>query len=95
LILLPVAIASPQETKDGLVVEGDQKKVEEFKYPETEEEADEIIKQFEAASSRADDLVSGSIAHHALSDSTELNAETWLGTEEEERNWYGCFQLCA
>ena len=76
-------------TKDGLIEEGDNKKVEEFKYPETEEEADEIIRQFEAASTRSDDLVSGSVAHHAMMDTTDLMAEKWLGTEEEERNWYG------
>ena len=76
-------------TKDGLIEEGDNKKVEEFKYPETEEEADEIIRQFEAASTRSDDLVSGSVAHHAMLDTTDLMAEKWLGTEEEERNWYG------
>lgn len=76
-------------TKDGLIEEGDNKKVEEFKYPETEEEAKGIIKQFEAASTRSDDLVSGSVAHHALMDTTDLMTEKWLGTEEEERNWYG------
>jgi phospholipase D1/2 len=88
-----VAIATPVPTKDGLIEEGDNKKVEEFKYPETEEEADEIIRRFEAASTRADDLVSGSVAHHALMDTTDLSAEKWLGTEEEERNWYGLLSL--
>ena len=89
MTLLPVAIATPVPTKDGLIEEGDNKKVEEFKYPETEEEADEIIRKFEAASTRSDDLVSGSVAHHAMLDTTDLFAEKWLGTEEEERNWYG------
>jgi hypothetical protein len=85
-------MASTIPTKDGLIEEGDNKTVEEFKYPETEEEADQIIKQFEAASTRSDDLVSGSVAQHALLDSTGLVAEKWLGTEEEERDWYGFFQ---
>ena len=88
---LPVAIITPEPTKDGLIEEGDQK-VEEIKIPETEEEADQIIKRFEAGSIRSDDLVSGSIAHHALLDSTGLDTERWLGTEEEERNWYDLFQ---
>jgi phospholipase D1/2 len=87
LTLPPVAIATPVPTKDGLIEEGDNKKVEQFKYPETEEEADEIIKKFEAASTRSDNLVSGSVAHHALSYTRDLFAEKWLGTEEEERNW--------
>ena len=91
LKLLPVSIATPLPSKDGMIEEGDNKKVEEFKYPETEEEADEIIKRFEAASTRSDDLVSGSVAHHALADTTDLFTERWLGTEEEERNWYGLF----
>jgi len=89
LTLLSVAIATPVATQDGLIEEGDNKTVEEFKYPETEEEADEIIRQFEAASTRSDDLVSGSVGHHAMLDTTDLMAERWLGTEEEERNWYG------
>lgn len=89
MILLSVAIATPLPTTDGLIEEGDNKKVEEFKYPETEEEADAIIKQFEAASTRSDDLVSGTVAHHALMDTTDLMSERWLGTEEEERKWYG------
>ena len=88
MILLSVAIATPVPTTDGLIEEGDNKKVEEFKYPETEEEADQIIKQFEAASTRSDDLVSGTVAHHALLDTTDLMSERWLGTEEEERKWY-------
>jgi len=91
----PVAIATPIATKDGLVEEGNSKTVQEFKYPETEEEADEIIRKFEAASTRSDDLVSGSIAHHAMKDSTDLFSEKWLGTEEEERNWYDAFSSAA
>ena len=72
-----------------MIEEGESNKVEKFRYPETEEEADDIIRRFEAASTRSDDLVSGSVAHHALLNTTGLMSEEWLGTEEEERNWYG------
>ncbi|KAG8871679.1 hypothetical protein FRC20_010301 [Serendipita sp. 405] len=83
-----VAIKAPLPTKDGLVEEGNASKIEPVKYPETEEEADQILAKFEAAASRKDDDVSDSVGHHAMQDTTALHDERWLGDEAEERECY-------
>jgi phospholipase D1/2 len=83
-----VAINAPKPTKDGIVEEGEASNVVEVKVPETEEEADEILRKFEAAASRNDDEVSDSVGHHALKDTTTLHDERWLGDEEEEKDCY-------
>ncbi|CAG7850914.1 Phospholipase D1 Short=PLD 1; AltName: Full=Choline phosphatase 1; AltName: Full=Meiosis-specific sporulation-specific protein 14; AltName: Full=Phosphatidylcholine-hydrolyzing phospholipase D1 [Serendipita indica DSM 11827] len=83
-----VAIKAPVPTKDGIVEEGDASKTEDIKYPETEEEADRILKTFEAGAGRKDDEVSDSVGHHAMQDITTLHDERWLGDEAEERDCY-------
>lgn len=83
-----VAINAPKATKDGIVEEGNASNVEAVKVPATEEEADEILRKFEAAANRKDDEVSDSVGHHALKDSTTLHEERWLGDEDEEKDCY-------
>lgn len=62
--------------------------VEEVPVPQSEEESERIIQQFERGSQglRDDDPVSDSIAQHVLGDSTGLHQEQWLGNEEEEKS---------
>ncbi|PVG01208.1 phospholipase D/nuclease [Serendipita vermifera] len=83
-----VAIKAPTETKAGIVEEGDASKTEAVKYPETEEEAEKILKAFERGAGRADDEVSDTVAQHAMKDFTSLHDERWLGSEEEEKDCY-------
>ena len=87
LIDLIVTINEPTATKDG-IVEETPGKVTAVKVPDTEEEADEILRKFEAAASRTDDEVNDAVGHHALKDTTTLHDERWLGDEEEEKDCY-------
>jgi phospholipase D1/2 len=87
-IALVVAIKAPIPTKDGIVEEGDASKTQEEKYPETEEDAEKILRRFESGATRADDEVSDSVGHHVMKDTTSLHDEKWLGDEEEERDCY-------
>ena len=88
-----VSIKTPDPTTEGIVVEKTTTKVEEMQYPKTEEEARQIIEKFEAGAigERLDDPVSDSVAHHALTDRTGLQQEKWLGSEQEELNWWVTF----
>ncbi|PVG02411.1 phospholipase D/nuclease [Serendipita vermifera] len=85
-----VSIKQPDPTKEGLIIEDTKTKVEALDFPETVEEAVQIIEKFEAGAIgvRDDDPVSDSIAHHALMDDTNLLQEKWLGTDEEEYDSY-------
>lgn len=85
-----VSIKTPGPTTEGIVIEKTKTKIEEMEYPKTEEEARQIIEKFEAGAigERLDDLVSDSVAHHALMDKTGLQQEKWLGSEQEELNWW-------
>jgi len=90
-----VAIKMPDPTTEGIVIEKTKTKVEEMEYPKTEEDARQIIEKFEAGAigERSDDSVSDSVAHHALMDKTGLQQEKWLGSEQEELNWWVKFKL--
>jgi phospholipase D1/2 len=85
-----VSIKMPDPTTEGIVIEKTKTKIEEMEYPKTEEEARQIIEKFEAGAigERLDDPVSDSVAHHALMDKTGLQQEKWLGSEQEELNWW-------
>lgn len=85
-----VSIKMPEPTTEGIVIEKTKTKIEEMVYPMTEEEARQIIEKFEAGAigERPDDPVSDSVAHHALMDTTDLQQEKWLGSEQEELNWW-------
>jgi phospholipase D1/2 len=62
-------------------------KVTEYVLPDSEEEAKAKIAQFESGAPRSDQEVSDTIGQHVQFDRTALNAEKWLGTEQEERDW--------
>ena len=85
-----VSIKMPEPTTEAIVIEKSKVKTEEMEYPKTEEEARKIIEKFEAGAigERRDDPVSDSVAHHALMDTTGLKQEKWLGSEQEELNWW-------
>jgi len=85
-----VAIKMPDPTTEGIVIEKTKAKIEEMEYPKTEEEARQVIEKFQAGAigERSDDPVSDSVAHHALMDTTGLQQEKWLGSEQEELNWW-------
>ena len=84
-----VSIKMPDPTTEGIVIEKTKTKIDEMEYPKTEEEARQIVEKFEAGAigERLDDPVSDSVAHHALTDTTGLQQEQWLGSEQEELNW--------
>jgi phospholipase D1/2 len=65
----------------------DDTKVVDFALPKSEEEARQTIAQFESGAPRSDKDVSDSIGQHAQSDTTTLESEKWLGSEQEELDW--------
>jgi phospholipase D1/2 len=84
-----IAVVQPERAPDGAVGEGGVK-TENVRIPATAEEARSIIARFEAGADgvRGDEAVADNVAQHMLGDSTGLQAEGWLGTEEEERDAY-------
>lgn len=88
-----IAVNAPKPTKDGIVEEGKASNIDPVKVPETEQEADDILRKFEAAATRRDDEVSDSVGHHAMKDTTRLQDERWLGNEQEEKDCY-ITELC-
>ncbi|KAK7030848.1 hypothetical protein VNI00_013956 [Paramarasmius palmivorus] len=86
-----VAIKKPDATGEGMVLSDKTKaEMESVPIPQSEEEADDIIKRFEGAAGqvRGDEEVSDNVVQHMLQDRTSLLDEKWLGTEEEELNAY-------
>ncbi|THH27911.1 hypothetical protein EUX98_g6279 [Antrodiella citrinella] len=65
-------------------------KKETFKLPATEDEARDVIVQFEsgARNLRSDEPVSDNVVQHMLNDRTSLLEEKWLGTDDEEKYAY-------
>lgn len=84
----PILASGTAKDKSGK--KKDEPKTETFALPATVENAREIIATFESGASdlRSDEPVSDNVVQHMLSDKTGLLDETWLGTEEEERNAY-------
>lgn len=83
-----VTIKTPQETTETSVTEKTEVKNDAVPLPATEEEARQIIERFEAGAKavRGDEDVADNVVQHMLNDETNLLAEKWLGTEEEELN---------
>jgi phospholipase D1/2 len=82
-----VSVILPQETKEAIVVEGSEKTTK-IAVPQSEEQARQIIAQFESGAPRADAAVSDSVCSHRLQDVTSLLDEKWLGTDQEELDSY-------
>lgn len=104
-----MTITVPEATTEGILISDKTAvKTETVPIPKSEDEAREIIERFErgADSIRGDDQVSDTVAQHMLDDTTKLQDEQWLGTEQEELDAYaphihfigsrtkGCSQLC-
>ena len=92
-----VVIKTPQPSGEGLVVTSDTKtESQDVPLPKDEGEAREIIRTFEYGASevRGDEDVSDTVAQHLLRDETSLLDEKWLGTEEEELDWYILIFIC-
>ena len=70
--------------------------LQEVPFPPSEDIAHEIVKRFEhgADGLRGDEAVSDSVAQHVLGDTTRLEDEQWLGTQEEERFACVCHLVC-
>nr|GAT61270.1 phospholipase D [Mycena chlorophos] len=87
-----VTFTLPVEAKDGIVVtqEKQDQKTETYPIPESESEANHMLKRFEEAAKaiRGDEDVSDNVAQHMLNDRTGLEDEKWLGTEQEELDAY-------
>lgn len=86
-IVLPdengVTTAAVEGTKNTL-------KTETVPLPQSIDEARDIIERFQrgADNLRSDEDVSDNVVQHMMKDSTSLQNEKWLGTEEEERSCY-------
>jgi phospholipase D1/2 len=80
-----VSVILPQETKEAIVVEGSSKTAK-VPVPQLEEQARQVIAQFERGAPRVDVDVSDSVSSHRLQDVTSLLNEKWLGTDQEELN---------
>ncbi|EIN06494.1 phospholipase D/nuclease [Punctularia strigosozonata HHB-11173 SS5] len=87
-----VTVVLPQPTLQGVVVTGKQTEVkkETVRIPQSAEEAKQIIERFEhgAADLQEEREVADNVVQHMLEDSTNLDQEKWLGTEEEELQAY-------
>ena len=83
----------------GLQMEGDAKKsdakVKTFPLPQDRQEARRTVDRFENAAkdSLGGFQVSDNVGHHAMKGTGTLWEERWLGTEEEERNWFAHLSL--
>lgn len=85
-----VQIALPQATKEMLkVTKETEAKIVSVPIPASSEEARSVVARFESGADnlRGDENVSDNVAQHMLNDSTSLESEMWMGTEEEELNW--------
>ena len=80
-----VNVILPQETKEAIVVEGSPKTAK-IPVPQSEEQARQVIAQFERGAPRTDTDVSDTVSSHRLQDVTSLLNEKWLGTDQEELN---------
>lgn len=86
-----VYVKVPQEAKAGITItEETSVKKEKVPLPHSIEAARQVIAQFESGAQnlRSDDMVADSVSHHALQGRRSLLDETWMGSEEEELNWY-------
>lgn len=57
-------------------------------FPPSTQVARETIARYESGAPRSDRRVADSVAQHRLQDQTNLLDEEWLGSEQEERDWY-------
>lgn len=78
----------------GLQMEGEAKKndvkVKTLPLPQNREEAKRIVDRFESAAKDAlgGTYVSDNVGQHAMRGTGPLSEEGWLGTQEEEHDWY-------
>jgi phospholipase D1/2 len=84
-----VEVKVPLETNEALLVTSEATvKTEKVPLPRDEHEAREIIERFESAGHDSDlqsaHNVSDNVVQHMMTDTTGLDQEQWMGTEEEE-----------
>jgi phospholipase D1/2 len=81
-----VYIKTPDEDK----VSKEEKEKKKIPLPNSIDSAKNAIARFEAGAQdlRMAGAVADSVSHHALQGRRSLLDETWLGSEEEELNWY-------
>lgn len=84
----PSAFLGVDDNNLGMTEKGGQQEVESVQFPRSTALAESIVKRWESGAPRSDVMVSDSIAQHVLQDRTGLADETWMGTEQEERDWY-------
>ncbi|KAH9058083.1 phospholipase D/nuclease [Lactarius vividus] len=88
-----VTIKVPEPTAEGIVLsDKTEVKTESYPLPRSYDEAVSVIKRFEHGADvlvgRRHEAVADTVGQHALQDETDLKAEEWLGSEEEELNSY-------
>ncbi|KAH9021302.1 hypothetical protein EDB85DRAFT_2189711 [Lactarius pseudohatsudake] len=88
-----VTIKLPEPTAEGIVLSNKTEvKTESYPLPRSYDEAVSVINRFEHGADvlvgRRHEAVADTVGQHALQDETDLAAEKWLGSEEEELNSY-------
>ncbi len=86
-----VTITLPEPTAEGIVLSDKTPvKTEKYPLPRSYDEAVSVISRFEHGADilvgRRNEVVADTVGQHALQDKTDLAAEQWLGSEEEELN---------
>lgn len=86
-VSIPTGKALAEQSTSGKKPE---MKTETYPLPATIDEAKEMIDRWRRAAHelRSDERVSDNVVQHMLRDSTSLEDEQWLGTEEEELQAY-------
>ncbi|KAH9168358.1 phospholipase D/nuclease [Lactarius sanguifluus] len=88
-----VTIKLPEPTAEGIVLsDKTEVKTESYPLPRSYDEAVSVINRFEHGADvlvgRRHEAVADTVGQHALQDETDLAAEEWLGSEEEELKSY-------
>jgi len=84
----PVAYKSDSKKDLGTTAKDSTTVAESVPFPASMAEAEQTVKQFEAGATRSDDAVADTVSQHQLQDTTTLQDEQWLGTEQEEKDCY-------
>ncbi|KAG8990617.1 hypothetical protein FRB93_003164 [Tulasnella sp. JGI-2019a] len=82
----PSAFSGVDDENLGMTEKKTVAEVESVNFPKSTALAEGIVRRFESGAPRSDMMVSDSISHHMLQDTTRLEDEAWMGSEQEERD---------
>ncbi|KAG8908268.1 hypothetical protein FRB99_007801 [Tulasnella sp. 403] len=84
----PSAALGLDDTSLGMTEKHSTEEVQSVDFPPSLDAAKSIIRKWESGATRGDAEVSDTVGQHKLMDSTRLEDEMWLGSEQEERDCY-------